>query len=154
MTSTNTCSVGDSRSSKTRNRGASSKRNGRRRLGRRPGQGFRLAVGGSQMLQIDDGQFPRPRGLDHLDRLAVPHADLRPQRLVPSDHFVQRQVQGLTSSIAAQPQGQRHIVDGASRIQLIQDPQRFLHEGRQQFRVPRRHRNRFAANAPPWLRSA
>src|ERR1051325_2605218 len=88
---------------------------------------FVLKLG--QPAQVYDGQLYCGRRFDHLHGLPVDDAKARAQDFMPPHHFVQRLFQrgGVESPLQTKREGD--VVEGFSRLQLIQKPEPLLRKG-------------------------
>ncbi len=99
------------------------------RLGRRQAPQLRLALRGGEGAQVLHRDGRGPGRADHLHRLAVAGArEDGAERLVPLHQHLQRALQRLHPHRAAHPQREGHVVDGAPRLQLVDEPQSLLRE--------------------------
>ena len=69
----------------------------------------------SSPLHLDHRQLDRKLGRDDLHGTVLALDDRGPQRLVPGHDRGQRRAQRVHVEVTAQPQAQRHAVDGAVR---------------------------------------
>jgi hypothetical protein len=75
----------------------------------------------------------------HLVRLLVDDPEHRAQRLVPTDHIIQRRGQRRRIQRALQPPRVRQVIGGARPVELFQEPQPCLGERQRQPLRPHRH---------------
>jgi hypothetical protein len=110
------------------------------------GQGLvrrRAALRGRHVRQVHPPQLQALRRDDERARPAVGHRDDRAQRLVPLDQRRQAALERAGVQRAAQAQRRRHVVAGALRVELLQEPEALLLEGeRRRTRVDARDERR------------
>jgi hypothetical protein len=100
--------------------------------------------------QVDARQGERSRRLDALDRPATLAREDGAQRLVAAHHLAQRALQGLRVEPPVQPEGDRHVVDGARGLQLVEEPEPLLRPGEREVLMAwhRSDRRRLARRRP------
>ena len=123
-----------------------------RQIKRRPG--FRLkppvrfgfARRGGLRRQVDDGQRHRRRAGDHLPGFAPHRRKRRPQRLMPRGHQRQRPLERGHVQLPGNAHRAENVVERVVRLELIEEPEALLREGKRQGAAARPPRN-----APRWL---
>ena len=111
------------------------------------GSGEQLPDGGFprceavEVTEIDDGeraQLCQPCQLcqsrDHLDRPLRTRPEGGAERLVAADDLAQARLQGRQVEAPGEDQAGGHVVGGAPRLQLIEEPEPLLGEGERQLR--------------------
>ncbi len=103
---------------------------GARGLRRHPPQRLRLPLRGGEGGQVQHRERHRARRLDHLHGRALHLGEDGAQRLVPADDLRQGALQhrGVRSLVEAEGPGQ--VVDGVPRLQLVDEPEPPLGEGK------------------------
>ncbi len=93
-----------------------------------------LCIGGT--VQVVPGEGQAGSGRKQFDpRQALGGAEQTAQGLVTVQDPIQASLQSRDVELSAQAQGQRHVVGRAHAIELRQEPQALLGEGRRQRRV-------------------
>ncbi|KYF98019.1 hypothetical protein BE20_03765, partial [Sorangium cellulosum] len=114
-----------------------------RGLLRRAAPRGRLPLGRGEPREVDEGEGPRlRRAVEALDRAAVDGVQRGAQDLVPPDHLRDRAGERLRVERAAQAERRRHVVRGALRLELIEEPEPLLRERERHLALARRGRDR------------
>jgi len=106
------------------------------RLGDRPAADLLLPLRFRYCVQIHYLERHKKRLGDPLHRAPVHRRKRGPQRLVPAHDLVQAGPQRRHIQRSGDPDRSRHVVEGAARLQLVQEPQPLLSEGKRQIFGP------------------
>jgi len=99
----------------------------KRRLGDEPLR-LLLAVGGRDQRRVQRLQRHVNGLVDDLCRLPVHLEEARPQALVPVDHCIEGEREGVDVQRSLEPEGQRDVVRATSRLQAVEEPEPLLRE--------------------------
>ncbi len=105
-----------------------------------------------QRAEVDQRQGGPDVRIDRLDRPALDGVEARAQRLVAADDLLDRGGERRHGQRSAQAQRHRDVVDGALRLELLQEPEPLLGEGerdRAEARRGHQRRRRHARGPQP-----
>jgi hypothetical protein len=91
-----------------------------------------LARRRGQVREVFRGQRDGRGRADDLHRPAVLLGEGRAQNLVAAHHLVERLLQRADVEAAVKAHGERHVVEVAARLQLVEEPEALLRERRRE----------------------